>query len=472
MPYDYAVPHPRPAQLPGMTLTEPTPPPHSSDLPTIPENNAPVGGLPPPPRQPTGSNLSAGRQRSLTENSTTPSLTNSQSGWLAAVNSAIQRDNEFMDEWQRSMDVLLIFVSDLAYFAPKAIRSITIPQATLFAAIITAFLIETFKELRGQSEEIIALLSEISQKLGGDSSVAVARLATDSSTESLHRVRRVNQLWFASLAITIGSAIFAMLAKQWITEYTEGLGTDPKHTSRGRLLREARLREFRFAGLRRWYVPEIIGTLPILLHVVLLLFGVGLVDFFWNLEHGTAIIVIVFVSVIFSLYSASVTLPSFFPDSPYRTPISHLLSNLMRTFAALFNSSMRKDSHKLDPQDPDYFVRKRLRHGFTANGALLEAERKEVEKEGSELDLQFLMRLKGTTRSDTIAEWAEGELEILRHAAASAQQPHVPPNRTTQSGSLHEANAVGPQDGKQGAFSEAPVGGLGLQTVSPAPAGP
>lgn len=118
MPYDYAMPHPGLAQPPNMTFTEATPPVHNADLPTIPENNVPVVGQP-PSRQPTGSNLSAGRQRSFTENSATASLANPQSGWLAAVNSAIQRDNEFVDEWQRSMDVLLIFVSISLLMRPR-----------------------------------------------------------------------------------------------------------------------------------------------------------------------------------------------------------------------------------------------------------------------------------------------------------------------------------------------------------------
>jgi len=238
-----------------------------------------------------------------------------------------------------------------------------------------------------------------------------------------------------------------MLAKQWISEYVEGLGNDASHLSKRRLVQEARLREFRFAGLRRWYVPEIIGALPILLHVALLLFGVGLIDFFWKLDNGTSIIILVFISIIYCLYVTSVALPSFFPDSPYRTPLSHLLSNLMRTVAALFNPSMRKDDYEQDPSNLNYLARNKLRHGFTANGALLEAERSEVEKEGRELDRQFLLRLKGTARSDTLADWADLELETL------------------------DANEANRRNGGQ----DVPIpntGGLGLQIGSTSPKEP
>lgn len=312
-----------------------------------------------------------------------------------------------------------------------------LPKSTLFAAIVTAFLIETYKELRGEKEEMIRLLGEILQQLQSGSSAGVQSLAGASSDNGgFHaRAQRVNQLWFASLAITIASAIFAMLAKQWISEYTEGLALDPKRTSKQRLIREARLREFRFAGLRRWYVPEIIGALPILLHVALLFFGVGLVDFFWVLDKGTAILVLVFVVITYSLYVASVLLPVAFPDSPYRTPLSHLLSNLMRTCTSLVYPSMRKDNplDKSDPNDPYLEETKKLRHGFTSNGALLEAERKAVEAQADDLDKQFLLRLKGTSRSDTIADWANGELSQLRSYTfhqATASAPRQPASQS------------------------------------------
>jgi len=111
----FAMPQSKPAQHPDttLTLTEPTPPVHSSDLPAIPGSKPPVAGRV-PSKQPTGSALSVGPQRSLTGTSAI-SLT-TESGWHLAVSSNVQRDNDFVDEWQRAMDVLLIFVSNLDYF--------------------------------------------------------------------------------------------------------------------------------------------------------------------------------------------------------------------------------------------------------------------------------------------------------------------------------------------------------------------
>jgi hypothetical protein len=114
-------------------------------------------------------------------------------------------------------------------------------------------------------------------------------------------------------------------------------------------------------------------------------------------------------------------LPSFRHDAPYRTPLSHLLSNIMRTISALFSPSKRE--------------------GLIVRGVLLEVERNEVRKNGEILDRKFLKRLEGTTREDIFAEL---KLETSRLARDSAQQSHLPPNETARSGLARDAEAVGP----------------------------
>lgn len=117
MPWDYANSNTQP----NLTFTEATPEgvarhpplptePGASGLSSSLERNASTTGIP-PTRQPTASTLAPGRQWSYFGNGSTNSWANSESGWAAAVNQAVQRDNDFVDEWQRSMDVHLIFVS-------------------------------------------------------------------------------------------------------------------------------------------------------------------------------------------------------------------------------------------------------------------------------------------------------------------------------------------------------------------------
>lgn len=129
-------------------------------------------------------------------------------------------------------DVHLIFVSELIH----AIRIIWILndivlhiQATLFTGIVTAFLLQTLTGEQDQTPKMVALLAEISRQLGPESTAIVKTLADahlklySDIVESHSRARLVIRLWFASIALTLASAIFAMLAKQWMSEYTEGL---------------------------------------------------------------------------------------------------------------------------------------------------------------------------------------------------------------------------------------------------------
>jgi hypothetical protein len=98
---------------PGLILTEATPPVQSHDsLPVVEDNRdsiSPIGPNGPLRLDIASAILDPNRQlTSVTANSIIP---DSQTGWERAVKQAVQRDEDFVDEWQRSMDVLLIFVS-------------------------------------------------------------------------------------------------------------------------------------------------------------------------------------------------------------------------------------------------------------------------------------------------------------------------------------------------------------------------
>lgn len=66
-------------------------------------------------RPPISSMLRPNRQWSHLGNASINSWTNSESAWAAAVNQAIQRDDDDVDKWQRSMDVHLIFVREVIH---------------------------------------------------------------------------------------------------------------------------------------------------------------------------------------------------------------------------------------------------------------------------------------------------------------------------------------------------------------------
>ncbi|KIM22872.1 hypothetical protein M408DRAFT_57183, partial [Serendipita vermifera MAFF 305830] len=141
--------------------------------------------------------------------------------------------------WNSSLDSLLVF-------------------AGLFAGILTAFLMESSKDLKEDPQE--HLLKEILNTL---------RNTSDTSTfepeqSSLH----VNGLWFTSLVLSLISALGGVLAKGWLAKYNPA--TRLAHAS------HACERHLRANRAREWQLAPLITAIPLLIQVSLFLFFAGL----------------------------------------------------------------------------------------------------------------------------------------------------------------------------------------------------
>jgi hypothetical protein len=79
---------------------------------------------------------------------------------------------------------------------------------------------------------------------------------------------------------------------------------------------------FRFEALQRWGVPAIIGTLPILLHIALLMFFIGLVLFLLPIDQTIGYAVSAVALLFYAAYLIAAILPIPFPACPYKTPMS------------------------------------------------------------------------------------------------------------------------------------------------------
>lgn len=318
-------------------------------------------------------------------------------------------------------------------------------QAALFASILTAFLIESTKELKNNyREQTVRLLEQIARSLNSTSSDNLPPESLKPTPTS----HLVNRLWYSSLAITLASAVGAMVAKQWLSEYMTDLTFESRHhASQERFQREARLREFRYNGLTRWYVPEFIGFLPIALHIALLLFWVGLIEYLWDLDVYSALLLLAIAGTVFTSYVGSMILPSIFSGCPYKSPIAHLIANAKRAFWIILNQWRTKGT--LNPDDPiDQKKGLGLRDALVVHRVLWEEEKDEVDQHGSDLDKKCLERLKKTTRSESTAAWATEELEGLVRGRAPAAPHHPDPNVATgDRGSHRSANTL---DGARG----------------------
>ncbi|KAF8334107.1 uncharacterized protein EI90DRAFT_3015147 [Cantharellus anzutake] len=372
--------------IPHAGLTEPTPIRAHPELPQVRPTETD------PRHLESGTTLGGSHAAPNSSNPSDPS-----SIWQTVVERATSHDNQLVKDWQKSMNVLLIF-------------------AALFAGILTAFLIESTKRLEGNySEKTVVLLRQIAQNLNN----TLPTYVPPEPRRSTSTLLLINRLWFSSLSLTLGSAVGAMVVKQWLYEYRKDLKFQFRdHTSRGRYQRGARLREFRYNGLLRWYVPEIIGFFPIALHAALLLFWVGLVHYLWELDLYTSILVLVTAGTALVAYIISMILPSIFTGCPYKTPISHLISNTNRAIWIILNRWPKPEPTDLSEEKK---IKARFRDAIRVHRVLWEDEKEVVERHAPDLAKKCLERLRASTMSEAIVALVTEELQRLSHTT-----PHHP----------------------------------------------
>lgn len=132
---------------------------------------------------------------------------------------------------------------------------------------------------------------------------------------------RVNVLWFASLIISLMTASFGMLVKQWLREFLAVEVPSPQ----ARL----RIRHFREPQIKHWKVYEIAACLPLLLQLSLGLFFVGLCYFTASVHSSIGYTTLPLVIGWALFFFTATALPIVFPHCPYKTtllkaPISRL----------------------------------------------------------------------------------------------------------------------------------------------------
>ncbi|KZV90740.1 hypothetical protein EXIGLDRAFT_577262, partial [Exidia glandulosa HHB12029] len=150
----------------------------------------------------------------------------------------------------------------------------------LFSAVVTSFLIDSYKLLQPQPQQpndiVIALRALV---LSSNNSAAIRSLSASQPAPAVtppHIVLVINVFWFTSLFLSLATALLCILVKQWLDEYsarTRASSQNPKHW--------ARRRAFYFRGIDTWGINGIISLLPLLLHSALFLFFGGIVALLW-----------------------------------------------------------------------------------------------------------------------------------------------------------------------------------------------
>ena len=240
-------------------------------------------------------------------------------------------------------------------------------KAGLFSAVVTAFIIESYKML--QKDPSVDILARILKQL---ESTAINQPALQSSVQSSLTDNpwptsanvRINILWFLSLIFSLATVLVGIVSLQWLREHQRPHGDLEPQIAFA-------LHHMHNEALERWYFPQIFTILPLLLQVGLVLFLIGVNDFLWNLNHGVALPVSIAIGFTLSFLVATTILPTlqnllvFLPrfrtskkpraPCPYKSPqswafhrlVSSIVHPIMRWTKAQLDESGEMNPHNL-----------------------------------------------------------------------------------------------------------------------------
>jgi hypothetical protein len=199
-------------------------------------------------------------------------------------------------------------------------------QAGLFAAFLSAFLIELLGRLEEDPNEITRDILIHQTLMMRNTSLGPYEPSTFSPPG---HIVAVNALFYASLTLMLLAAFIAMLIKNWVREFDRGL--------RGMSISEqrAKTREFRYQGLVHWKLSGMVAILPILIQLSLLLFFIGLALFLFQIDTLSSAIALAGLGIGSLFYAITTTISVVVTSSPFRSPLSRGLSALYRRFHAV-----------------------------------------------------------------------------------------------------------------------------------------
>ncbi|TDL26595.1 hypothetical protein BD410DRAFT_825730 [Rickenella mellea] len=173
--------------------------------------------------------------------------------WGPYLELADKYDKDLVESWRDDMESLLIF-------------------AALFSASVTALVIESYQALQEDTAQAtLMVLLQISKQLanGTQSTTAAVQPVFQQQSGDI----AVNALWFLSLAFSLACALAAVMVRQWARRYLRLPRSLPSISDR------ARMRQYLFENLESWKMDLVVETIPILLHISLILFIIGLLLF-------------------------------------------------------------------------------------------------------------------------------------------------------------------------------------------------
>ncbi|KAL1721872.1 hypothetical protein EV715DRAFT_194140, partial [Schizophyllum commune] len=193
-----------------------------------------------------------------------------------------KHDNSLCQSWRDEIESFMVF-------------------AGLFSAVLTAFIMESYKWLMVEPDDISTdYLRQILAVLSHVDVTAVRTISRETPLPS-DVMTRINGFWFSSLTLSLTSALVGIVSKQWLREFLRDTG----HSHQTNLA----VRQVKYDGLTEWYVGAVIATIPLLLQSALFLFLAGVIDLLWHLQKGVAILISILCSTTMLFFLITTILP-------------------------------------------------------------------------------------------------------------------------------------------------------------------
>lgn len=191
--------------------------------------------------------------------------------------------------------------------------------------------------------------------------------------------RQINYLWFSSLILSLVTASFGMLVKQWLREYLSG------NFALGRS--HLRLRFFRYIGMVKWRVFQIASLLPLLLQLALALFFAGLCIFSTHIDPRLGSLTSSLVATWAVLLLLILAAPAFSPRCPYKVTFLKEFMHRVRLFLSKYLHVDYDMSGRRSPLSEELFQERQI------STSPMEEESFAVNKASLSEDLDILFAL-------------------------------------------------------------------------------
>ncbi|KAF8204313.1 hypothetical protein K438DRAFT_1715981 [Mycena galopus ATCC 62051] len=289
----------------------------------------------------------------------------SEQMWAVYMNQVEKHNKILVECWRSDMNSILIF-------------------AGLFSGSLTTFIVESYPTLSPPAPSDPALLLAL-QLLQATVANSTLPLSPSSPPPFVPPTSALicNTLWFLSLGFSLSCALSATLVDQWARNYI--LASE----SRPSLHKRARISAYLHRGIRRFQMNTVVELIPTLLHISLLLFFAGLVEFLRPINASISNLMLGILLFCGSLYLLITFLPIFHSNCPYYTPLSDPFWRMLRALGAV-----RQRDYKGAKKPPR----------FESMADAREADATDISQERDERDFEAMHWTLSTLREDSELE--------------------------------------------------------------------